>query len=118
MRIAATPIATTSLQCATTFGPILDGLAGRLGSAWYLEATRACDGGSILLVMAADDEADLTLMVTETSTGYLLQEMKADRLRRVDECPALDQVPSLVTRHIFQAPARIGFAFTVHSAAA
>ena len=118
MRIAAAPVASTSLQCATTFGPVLDGLAARLGSGWYLEATRTCDDASILLVMAADDEVDETLTVTETSTGFVLEEMKADRLRRVGECQTLDQVSSLVTRHIFQASTRLGFAFTVHSAAA
>ena len=118
MRIAPDPVASTALQCATTFGPILDGLAARLGSGWYLEATRTCDASSILLVMGADDEADQTLTVTETSTGFVLEEMKEDRLRRIGDCPTLDQVSSLVTRHLFQAPAALGFAFMVHSAAA
>lgn len=118
MRVAATPVASTSLQCATTFGSILDSLAARLGSGWYLEATRTGDDASILLAMAADDEADQTLTVTETSAGFVLEEMKADRLRRIGGCPTLDEVSSLVTRHLFQAPTRLGFALTVHSAAA
>ena len=118
MRIADATSATIPLECATPFGPILDGLAGRLGSGWYLEATRACDGTSILLVMAAAEEIDLTLTVTETPSGFLLEELKSDRLSRVGDCQTLDQVSSLVTRHIFQVPARLGFAFSVRSAAA
>ena len=118
MRIAATPVASNSLQCATTFGPILNSLAARLGSGWYLEATFTCDDASILLIMAADDEADQTLTITKTSTGFILEEMKEDRLCRIGDCATLGEVSSLVTRHIFQAPTRLGFAFTVHSAAA
>ena len=118
MRIADAPSSTTPLECATPFGPILSSLANRLGSGWYLEATRTCEGSSILLVMAAAGEVDLTLTVTETSSGFLIEELKLDRLRRVGECQMLDQVLSLVTRHLFQAPARMGFALAVHSAAA
>ena len=118
MRIATAPSLTASFERATRFGPILDGLAGRLGSGWYLEATRTCDGTSMLLVMAAADEVDLTLTVTETSNGFSIEELKSDRLTRVGDCQTLDQVSSLVTRHVFQMPARLGFAFSVRSAAA
>ena len=37
MRIAAAGFASTSFECATTFGFVLDSLAACLGSAWYLE---------------------------------------------------------------------------------
>ena len=118
MRIAEAPSGTTSLDCATSFGPILSGLAGRLDSGWYLEATRTYEGASILLVMAAAEEVDLTWTVTETSNGFLLEELKSDRLSRVGECQTLEQVCSLVTRHVFQVPARLGFASSVQAAAA
>ena len=117
MRIVEAPSGTTPVECATSFGSILDGLAGRLGAGWYLEATSSCDGTSILLVMNADEEADLTLTVTETPAGFVLEEMKADRLRRIGDCQTLDQVTSLLIRHVFKVPARLGFA-RIRSAAA
>ena len=68
--------------------------------------------------MAAADEVDLTLTVTETSNGFLIEELKSDRLTRVTDCQTLDQVSSLVTRKVFQMPAQLGSAFLVRSAAA
>lgn len=118
MRVAKAPSPVTPLKCATSFGPILNGLAGRLGAGWYLETTRACDGTDILLVMAAAEELDITITVTEAATGFVIDELRADRLVRLGECQTLDQVCSLVSRHIFQVPNRLGFAFSVHATAA
>lgn len=118
MCIAAIPVDSTSLHGVTTFGHILDGLAARLGSDWYIEATRTCDGTGILLVVTADDEVDQTLTVTETSTGFVLEEMKDDRLRRIGDRATRDEVSSLVTRHLFKASIRLGFALEVRSPAA
>ena len=97
--------AVVSLDGATRFGPILDSLAARLGPGWYLEATRTCENTSLLLVMPVDDKVDLTLTVTETPTGFVLDEMEFDQLRRIGECQTLDQVTSLVVRRVFKAPA-------------
>ena len=109
--------AIVSLGSITCFTPILRTLSGRLGEGWELETSRSCDGTSILLVMAAAEEVDLTLIVSETSKGFALEEMKGDRLSQVGECATMDQVTSIVVRHIFQVPARFGLA-SAHSVAA
>ena len=57
--------------------------------------------------MAADDQIDRTLAVTDTANGYALEEMKADEVRPIGGCQTLDQVISLVTRHVFEDPARL-----------
>ena len=109
--------AIVSLNSITCFTPLLRTLAGRLGEGWELETSRGCDGASILLVTPVAEEVDLTLIVTETSKGFALEEMKGDRLSQVGECATMDQVTSIVVRHIFQVPARLDLA-SVHPVAA
>ena len=110
--------AVVSLEGATRFSPILDRLVDRLGFGWDLEASRTCDGASLLMVSAAADEVDVTLTVTEVPNGFMLEELAADRLSLIGTCQTLDQVTSLVTRHVFQVPVRLGLTNSDHSVAA
>ena len=106
-----------SLDSVTCFTPVLKTLANRLGGGWELETSRGCDGEGILLITPTAVEVDLTLIVSETSKGFALAEMKGDRLSQVGNCATMDQVTSIVVRHVFQVPARLGLA-SVHSVAA
>lgn len=108
--------AVVSLDSVTCFTPILKTLADWLGNGWQVETSRGCDGTSVLLVVPAAEEVDLALVVSETPNGFILQEMKADRLSQIGKCAIMDQVPSIVLRHVFQVPARLGL--TAHAAAA
>ena len=108
--------AVVSLDGVTCFTPILRNLGERLGAGWELETSRSCDAGSILLITPAAEEVDLTLVVSETAKGFVLEEMKADRFGQVGACATMDQVPSIVLRHVFQVPARLGL--TAHAVAA
>ena len=109
--------AIVSLGIVTCFTPILRSLSHRLGAGWNLDTSRSCDESSILMVSAAAEELDLTLVVSETTNGFTLEEMKADRLEQVGSCETTDQVMSLVVRHIFQVPARLGLDCTNAAAA-
>ena len=114
----STPVdAIVSLDGVTCFTRVLKTLADRLGGGWDLETSRGCDGTSILLVTPAAEEVDLTLVVSETAKGFALAEMKGDHLRQVGECATMDQATSILVRHIFQVPARLGLA-PAHSVAA
>ena len=113
-----TPVdAIVSLGNVTCFMPVLRSLSYRLGAGWELETSRSCDGSSILMVSAAAEELDLTLVVSEMATGFTLEEMRADRLEQVGSCKTTDQVTSLVVRHVFQVPARLGLDCTNAAAA-
>ena len=110
--------AIVSLEGATAFTPILDSLAARLGAGWTVESSRACDGTSLLLVSASAEEVDLSLAVSEIPTGFAIDELKADHLTRIGECRTLDELCSLVVRHLFQVPRRLGLAIAPHARAA
>lgn len=109
--------AIVSLDNVTCFTPILRSLSHRLGAGWDLETSRSYDGSSILMVSAAAEEIDLTLAVSETANGFTLEEMKAERLEQVGRRKTMDQVTSLVVRHVFQVPARLGLDCTNAAAA-
>ena len=108
--------AVVSLDGVTCFTPVLKTLADWLGAGWQVETSRSCDAGSILLITPAAEEVDLALVVSETPNGFILQEMKTDRLSQVGACATMDQVASIVVRHVFQVPACLGL--TAHAVAA
>ena len=65
----------------------------------------------------ASTPVDAIVVVSETSKGFALAEMKGDHLRQVGECETVDQATSILVRHIFQVPVRLGLA-PAHAAAA